>query len=207
MQLFSQWESEFSSAASWQLLFMPLSQRHTLSEGETPMLPDLLSTVKDPVWLKGMLRSGRSFTVHSTVLFSQRQSNLTLVILGRHFSFALGIPAVYYNKKHIPLSNQPLQFCLDNVAVNIISVTFVFFPQYGIPNSRSATFLSLVTPTLVREAVRCHIPFWLDRSKAVLFYFIVILFCTVSPLCDCTVRDAAVGACRFKGKVWNLQFK
>lgn len=118
VQLFSQWESELSGAVSWQLLFMSLSQRHTLSEGETPMLPDLLSTVKDPVWLEGRQRSGHSFTVHSTVLFSQRQSNLTLIILGRHFSFALGIPAVLYNTKHIPISNQPLQSCLDNVAVN-----------------------------------------------------------------------------------------
>lgn len=110
---------------------MSLSQRHTLSEGETPMLPDLLSTVKDPVWLEGSQCSGHSFTVNSTVLFSQRQSNLTLIILGRHFSFAKGIPAVLYNTKHIPLSSQPLLFCLDNVAVNIISVTcfFLFSPS------------------------------------------------------------------------------
>lgn len=41
-----------SGAVSLQLLFMSLSQRHSLSEGETPMLPDLLFTVKDPVWLE-----------------------------------------------------------------------------------------------------------------------------------------------------------
>lgn len=59
VQHFSQWESELSSASSWQLLFMSLSQRRTLSEGETPMLPDLLSTVKDPVWFEGKQRSGQ----------------------------------------------------------------------------------------------------------------------------------------------------
>lgn len=85
-QVFSHWESELRSLASWQLLFMSLSQRHTLSEGETPMLLDPLSTLKDPAWLEGRQRSGHSFTVHSTVLFTHQESNLTLVILGRHFS-------------------------------------------------------------------------------------------------------------------------
>lgn len=60
------------------------SVKDILSEGETSMLPDLLSTVKDPVWLEGKQPSGHSYTVHSAVLFSQQQSNLTLVILGRH---------------------------------------------------------------------------------------------------------------------------
>lgn len=89
---------------------MSLSQRLTLSEGETPMLPDLFSAVKDPLWLEGRQCSGHSFAVRATVLVIQREQNLSLGILGRHFSYyVLGIRAVLQNAKCFPLSNQQLQ--------------------------------------------------------------------------------------------------
>lgn len=99
---------------------MSLSQRLTLSEGETPMLPDLFSAVKDPLWLEGRQCSGHSFAVRATVLFIQREQNLSLGILGRHFSYyVLGIRAVLQNAKCFPLSNQQLQLWFNIVAVNI----------------------------------------------------------------------------------------
>lgn len=126
VQIFSQWESELWFCVLTIAIYVPLSKTHSVWR-ETPMLPDLLSTVKDPVWLEGRQRSGHSFTVHWTVLLSQRQSNLTLIIiLGRHFSFALGIPAVLYNTKHIPLSNQPLPGPTPNSVFLIPNVQIPF---------------------------------------------------------------------------------
>lgn len=115
VRLCSQWESELSSTLSWQLLFMSLSQRHTLSEGETPMLPDLLSTVKDPVWLEGEQRSGQ--LPHCTL--SQQQSNLTLIILGKTSQLCLGKTSCISQIKHIPLSNRPLKLLAQNSAKNM----------------------------------------------------------------------------------------
>lgn len=72
------------------------------------------------LWLEGRQCSGHSFAVRATVLFIQREQNLSLGILGRHFSYyVLGIRAVLQNAKCFPLSNQQLQLWFNIVAVNI----------------------------------------------------------------------------------------
>lgn len=113
VQLYSQWESELSTAVSWQLLFMFVCQRHTLFEGETPMLPDLLSTVKDPVWLEGRQCSGHSFTVHSLYSSVSKSQTCVLSPLGDIlFHSAWGIPAVLQKTNSMIKSVTTVIFCI-----------------------------------------------------------------------------------------------
>lgn len=83
VQFLSQWESEFSTAVSLQLLFMSLSLKDILYEKGNSRAAWPAFTEKVSVFLGNRQCSGHCFTVHSTVLFSWQVLNFSLVILGK----------------------------------------------------------------------------------------------------------------------------